>query len=254
MISILSPAKKMDFSSVDKKLEMTEPVFQSEAVMIMKELKKLPQSKLTKLMNLSNSLSDEVFNSIQHWGEEGNPQKQAVMTYCGEAFKGLNTASFSEHDFKYAHGQLLILSGLYGILQPCDLVEAYRLEMGLNWKLKKQTNLYHFWRKKITDRINTLLIKQENKFLLNLASAEYYKVIDRKELRAEIIDVQFKDWKNGEYKTIMTFAKQARGAMAGEIIRNKIDHPSELWDLKFNDYCVDIKESTDLSFIFKRKQ
>ena len=181
-------------------------------------------------MKLSEKLADLNYQRYKMWVV--NPDKEmvrpAVMMFKGEVYLGLDPYSFLETDMEYAQNQLRILSGLYGYLKPMDEIQAYRLEMGTKLPIARNKNLYEFWGTKISTQINTELKSHECKVVINLASNEYFKAANSKEINYEIITPVFKDFKNGEYKVISFFAKKARGLMARWIIKNKIESKKEL--------------------------
>lgn len=253
MLMILSPSKNMEMGNVFEGVPDSTAQFQKDAERLMTKLKALGANSLSKLMALSPAMTEKTLNTIASWGEINSLSSPAVLSYTGEAFKGLNARSFSKEDMRYANDHLRILSGLYGVLRPLDLIQPYRLEMGLNWKQGKEGNLYALWKEKITGHLKATLDKQDRAVLLNLASTEYFKAIDTKTLDIPIVHFKFLDWKNGAYKQIMTFTKQARGALAGEIIRARVDSIDAIKTLIFSGYYFDKEASTEGEMIFIRK-
>lgn len=258
MISLLSPAKNMDFSFNEKSLNTNyKQFFLAESSFLISKLKKFSARQIGKLMSVNAELAVLNFERFQQWDSIENERisKSAVFAFNGEVYRGLNAKDFSTDDLSFANDHLLILSGLYGLLKPCEAIKPYRLEMGLNWKISaKQKNLYRYWGERITDSLNTILIEQENRFVLNLASAEYSKVIVRNKLKFPVINCFFLDWKNGEYRNIMTWAKNARGVLASNIVKNRIDDPNSLKSIEFNGYKFNTQMSTNENFYYCRKE
>ncbi|MBN2521371.1 MAG: peroxide stress protein YaaA, partial [Bacteroidales bacterium] len=178
--------------------------------------------------------------------------KEAILAFNGEVFQKLKAKTFSKAEFEFAQKNLFILSGLYGILRPLDLIEPYRLEMGTNLPVKNFENLYKFWNNKITDSINKKLEERNKNIIINLASHEYFKAVNEKRLKAEIIAPVFKEFKNGEYKTIFIYVKQARGMMCNFIIKNRIENPEELKFFDKDGYHFDANLSTYKKWVFTR--
>ena len=256
MISLLSPAKNMDFSKNVTIPSQIFPVFMEDSDILMSKLKKLSARQLGKLMNLNAQLSDLNFERNQRWNKafENNDRKEAVFAFNGEVYRGLMASEFSSEDLAFASEHLLILSGLHGVLRPLDLIQPYRLEMGSKIKISSRIkNLYEFWGDKVSDYINQSLRDHKEKAVINLASNEYSRVLISRKIDAPIIDVKFLDWKDGTYKSVMTWAKLARGMLASTIIKGKIDRLDAVKDLNFGNYSYNESLSSDLSFVFTRE-
>ena len=253
MLVVLSPAKKLSVEG-DKPSFHTLPEYTAEAEKLITVLQKKKEKALQKLMGISPALAELNYERYQTWTPEHSLEdsKQAVLTFTGEVYNGLNAASFSDDDYSYAQDHLRLLSGLYGVLKPMDLVHAYRLEMGTSLKIRTKKNLYEFWGDKIAKHINGALENQGDDVLINLASNEYFKAIDKKKLKARVITPVFKDFKNGEYKTIMVYAKKARGMMAAYIIKNKIKEVEHLIGFDTDGYCYSEAMSSDDQPVFIR--
>jgi cytoplasmic iron level regulating protein YaaA (DUF328/UPF0246 family) len=240
MLLVISPAKTLDFESPVHTKIHSEADFLKESSQLISELRKLKLDDLSTMMGISSKLAHLNFERFHQWQPPFtlSNAKQALLAFKGEVYTGMDAASFSEEDFQQAQDHLRILSGLYGVLQPMDLIQAYRLEMGRKLSTSKGDNLYQFWGDKITSSINNDLKKYQYNHLINLASNEYFKSINKKKLKAEIITPTFKDLKNGQYKTISFYAKKARGLMTRFIIQNKISDPDELkaFDLEGYNY------------------
>jgi len=230
MITVLSPAKTLDFETPISTQISTEPTFTEEPQKLIKKLSGLSRKKIADLMSLSEKLADLNYQRYQMWSAEPELElvRQAMLMFKGEVYVGLDARSFTEEDNAYAQNTLRILSGLYGYLKPMDLIQAYRLEMGTKLPIARNKNLYQFWDDKIANAINEELENHAHKVLVNLASNEYFKAANAKKIKHQIVTPVFKDAKNGEFKVISFYAKKARGLMSGWMIRNRIDNPKEL--------------------------
>jgi len=253
MLIVISPAKKLNIAGA-KPNTYTLPQFINKSEKLITTLKKYTPKTLTELMNISLALADLNMARYIDWEKEHhlNNAKQAILTFTGEVYNGLNAASFSTKEFNYAQNHLRILSGLYGVLKPMDLIHAYRLEMGTKLKVDKTNNLYEFWGDKITTAINKVLSENKSKVLLNLASNEYMKSINKKKLIAPIITPVFKDFNNGKYKMVMVYAKKARGMMASFVIKNRITNYNDIIAFNENGYCYNQAASTANELVFYR--
>lgn len=253
MLVVVSPAKKLDVTG-DKPSDFTLPIFTSESQKLINNLKKMNPKKLEKLMGISSALADLNFQRYQEWGELHTlgDSKQAILSFTGEVYSGLDAASFSAKELQEAQKRLRILSGLYGVLKPLDLMHAYRLEMGTSLKVGTKKNLYEFWGDKIANEINVALADLKTTTLINLASTEYFKSVNKKKLKAEIITPVFKDFSNGKYKMVMVYAKKARGMMAKYIIKNKIENTNDLIGFNTDGYCFNQEASTKNELVFYR--
>ena len=207
-------------------------------------------------MNVSDKIAALNADRYKNWSlpfDESNA-KQAAFAFQGDVYQGLEIDSFSEENLIYAQDHFRILSGLYGLLKPLDLIQAYRLEMGTSFKNKRGKNLYEFWNSIITEHLNKELELSKSLYLLNLASNEYYKVIQPKTLNTTVITPVFKDWKNGQYKIISFFAKKARGMMAAYHLKNKINNPEDLKGFDTAGYTFNDDMSQGNQLVFTRKQ
>lgn len=252
MITLLSPAKSLNFEDKAPVNEFTTPHFTDETQKLAKILKKYSSKKIGDLMKLSPALSDLNYERYQNFSDKYtlNNSKQAAWAFTGEVYRGLDANSLSKEDVKYAQDNLRLLSGIYGVLRPLDLMQPYRLEMGTKLKVTpKIDNLYKFWGSKITEKLNE---EARGEAIINLASNEYFKSVKPKELNVPVITPIFKDFKNGQYKTIMTFAKNARGVMARYIIQNKLSDVEDLKGFDGNGYSFDAKQSTETDWVFVR--
>ena len=255
MISIVSPAKSLDFDNKAPVSDFSLPLFLEKSQKIVNVLKDYSPEDLSKLMNVSKDLGLLNANRYQNYNTPFKPEnaKQAVFAFTGDVYKGLDATTLSTKTIEYAQTHLKILSGLYGILKPLDLIQAYRLEMGTKISINNSTSLYDFWSKHITSELNVNLKNTNSQFLLNLASNEYSKSIEMKSLNAEVITPVFKDLKNGQYKIISFFAKKARGLMSRYVLENKIKSPNDLKAFNSDGYAFNEDFSTEKSLVFTRK-
>jgi len=249
---IISPAKSLDFENIANTSLYSQPTFLEESTKIHKKLKSLTRKKLTELMKISPDLASLNYNRNQEW----NPNftidnaKQAVYAFTGEVYRGIDVMSLEEEKLPILQDKLRILSGLYGLLKPLDLIMPYRLEMGTKLKVGRNDNLYKFWGNTIANALNDEM--QENELFINLASAEYFKAVPKKALHAEMITPIFKEFKNSQYKTIMTFAKKARGLMVRYIVDNNIETLEELKRFDVENYRFSEAMSTETELVFTR--
>jgi cytoplasmic iron level regulating protein YaaA (DUF328/UPF0246 family) len=256
MLIILSPAKTLDFDEFELSLPNTLPEFIPEAGQLITELKKLSTQDIASLMTLSDKLAALNAARYSSWSKTftSNNSKAALFAFNGDVYEGLDAASLNKKQLDFAQKHVRILSGLYGVLKPLDLMQAYRLEMGTRLRHKHGGDLYSFWGSKITTFIQAELAKQKKPMLLNLASEEYFKVIQAKELGYPIISPVFQDEKDGKFKIISFYAKRARGLMARYVIQNGIQDPIKLQDFDLEGYHYVEGLSTAHQPVFQRKQ
>jgi uncharacterized protein len=250
---VLSPAKSLDFDNIPETRVASQPIFLNESKLLINKLKKYSPKKLGDLMSISPKLSDLNYSRFQDWALPFTNEnaKTAMYVFTGDAYQGMNPREFSQEDIVNAQDYLRILSGLYGVLKPQDIIQAYRLEMGAKLEYSKDVNnLYKFWGDKVTAALNAEMVKDE--VLINLASNEYFKVIDPKKLNHRIVTCSFKDEKNGAYKMISFYAKFARGLMTRFIIQNKITEVEHLKGFDLDRYCYNEGMSTADNFVFVR--
>lgn len=253
MIAIVSPAKTLDFET-ENKFEHTLPRFQSEALELIDTLKEKSEAEIGKLMSISDRLAQLNVERYHSFTKKKDPHgsKQAVFAFQGDVYQGLAAEDFNERELEFAQNHFRILSGLYGLLRPLDLIQPYRLEMGTKLQVNGSGNLYEFWDKKIANQLNKDLKAQGDNILVNLASNEYFKSVDKKALKARIIDIDFLDYKSGKYKVISFYAKKARGLMSRYIIKNKISAVEHLQGFDYEGYLYDPESSTEDKLVFKR--
>ena len=252
MLIVISPAKSFSKEVDPPALGYTQPVHLANSEKLMAKLRGLNKKKLAGLMNLSKDLAIMNMERHQNWQPPFNNDNAdpAIFAFNGEVYRGLDARSLSTEELNYAQDHLRILSGLYGCLKPLDLIQPYRLEMGARLKYYRKTNLYQFWGDEITDDLNELLSAE--KVLVNLASNEYFKAVNTSKVKAKIITPIFKDFSNGEYKSLMTYAKNARGLMSRYIIQERIEEPELLKSFNGGNYCYSPEMSNEHTFVFTR--
>jgi cytoplasmic iron level regulating protein YaaA (DUF328/UPF0246 family) len=245
MLILISPAKTLDFETPAQTRTATQPVFLEDSKQLIEELQKHPSDGVSKLMSISSKLGDLNHERFMSWHLPFTKDnaKQSVLAFKGDVYTGLDAEGFSASDFRYAQKHLRILSGLYGVLRPLDLIQPYRLEMGTKFANQRGKDLYQFWDDSITVELNKLLKDLKTDAVVNLASNEYFRAVHRKELQADVISPAFKDLKNGKYKILSFYAKKARGQMAGWIIQNGIGDAEQLKKFRVAGY----RYSADLS-------
>jgi cytoplasmic iron level regulating protein YaaA (DUF328/UPF0246 family) len=256
MLLVVSPAKNLDFESPLATESFTQPELLTESQLLMDKCVTLTPADISSLMSISDKLAGLNAARFGQWSTPFSPEnaRQAVLAFNGDVYSGLDANSFTKEDFDFAQQHMRILSGLYGLLKPLDLMQAYRLEMGTKLENIRGANLYQFWGEIITELLNSALSAQGDKVLINLASNEYFKSVKKKALNAEIITPAFKDWKNGQYKMISFYAKKARGLMARYIIQNKLTEVEQLkgFDLAGYQYNAEFSKGND--WVFTRKE
>jgi cytoplasmic iron level regulating protein YaaA (DUF328/UPF0246 family) len=255
MIIVISPAKSLDFKTPSKISDYTMPELLNESAKLVGRLKTMSPKQLSALMDISADLGELNFKRFQEWQTPFTPEnaKQAILAFNGDVYQGLNAAILSEDKLLLAQIKLRILSGLYGVLKPLDLIQPYRLEMGTRLKYYKSKDLYAFWNPLITKKINEAVSESGSGILINLASHEYFKSIDRKKLKAEIVTPDFKELKNGSYKMISFFAKRARGLMTRFILENNITDHADLLAFNSEGYAFNPRISKPGNPVFTRE-
>ncbi len=255
MLTIISPAKTLDFESPSVTSAFTQPDYLDDSEKLIRKLRTLSRKKIGELMGISKDLAQLNYERYISWNADFNPDnaKQAVLAFKGDVYLGLEAETFTEEDFQFAQDHLRILSGLYGLLRPLDLIQPYRLEMGTKLPVRRKKNLYDFWGSRLTEDLNQILESQEERVLLNLASKEYFSAIQPEETKGTIINPVFKDWKNGEYKILSFFAKKARGRMSSWIIRHRIDRVEEIKGFDLDGYGFNESLSSSHDWVFTRK-
>ncbi len=255
MLIVISPAKKLDFDSLPQTDEFTLPECLPDASELIETLKIYSLAQLEKLMHLSHNLAQLNHDRYHHWSLPFKPQnaKQAILTFKGDVYTGINIESFADDDLQFTQQHLRILSGLYGLLRPLDLMQPYRLEMGTRLKNPRGKNLYEFWDGKITQLINQQLKALKTQTLLNLASNEYFKSIKSKQLDGQIITPVFKEKRDdGSYKIIGIYAKKARGMMTAFILKNRLVQAEDIKQFSDAGYCYNPALSSTHDWVFSR--
>lgn len=226
MITLISPAKTLDLSSTDVDI-FTTPDFQKETFELVSIMKKKSSDDIRGLMGVSENIASLNEKRYREFKKSFDPDnaKQAVLAFKGDVYTKMDVDNYSKHDFEFAQAHLRILSGLYGLLKPLDLIQPYRLEMGIKLENNKGKNLYEFWSSRIAKAINEVA---KGDPIVNLASQEYFKAVDQSVLVSSVVSPVFQEYKNGKYQIVGIFAKQARGMMTDYIIKNKITDPEQL--------------------------
>ncbi len=256
MLMVISPAKTLDFDTPAVTAKKSQATLLEESQQLITQLKKLAPQDISKLMKISDKLGTLNHDRYQDWQLPFTKEnaKQSVLAFKGDVYTGLDAETFSAEDFTFAQQYLRILSGLYGVLRPLDLMQAYRLEMGTRFENKSGKDLYEFWGDKITQDINKQLKKLKTDVLVNLASNEYFKAIKKDSLNAEIITPVFKDKKNGQYKIISFYAKKARGLMAAYAIKKQISDVKKLKRFNVDGYSYNAELSDNSNWVFTRDE
>lgn len=257
MIFLISPSKTQDFSLPNLTEPSSLPQFVQDADRLAVALKKKSAKKLSDLMDISPALAEQNYERFQSYAltsaaESPRHHKQALMAYTGDVYSGFDLESYSPSDFEFAQSHLRIVSGLYGLLRPLDLIQPYRLEMKTQLKNTRGKDLYKFWGKRITGALQEALSVSGSEVVVNLASNEYTKAIQLKSIGAEVITPTFKDFKNGEYKSLMLFLKQARGKMADYAIREKLNSPEGLQAFSGMGYQFNADLTQGADWVFTR--
>lgn len=254
MLILISPAKTLNETPVLKTKKFSLPFFIKESALLIEELRKYSPKKLAGLMDINPKLAELNFKRYMVWSEKFTIEnaKPALLMFNGEVYNGLKANTMKEADLLYAQDHLRILSGLYGVLRPLDLMQAYRLEMGTSLKNPVGKDLYSFWGDKITNVISEVLSEQKEKTLVNLASQEYFKTIDVKKIQGNIITPVFKESRPEGYRMITIYAKKARGLMSRFIIENRIEKAEDLKHFDLEGYFFSEEMSGDGELVFVR--
>ena len=249
---VISPAKSLNFEKQLPTLNYTEPQFLKQATTIQNTLKKKKPNQLSELMNISEKLAELNWQRNQEWNPPFSLEnaRQAIYAFDGDVYTGLDVYGLTNDKLAALQNKLRILSGLYGLLRPLDLMQAYRLEMGTSLPIGENKNLYEFWKKTITKSLNDELEKGE--LFINLASNEYFSAVDVKALKVPVITPEFKDYKEGKLKMISFFAKKARGMMVRFIIDTNAETIDDLKGFNYEGYAFDANLSKGNSFVFTR--
>lgn len=256
MLIVVSPAKTLDYESPLATKNYTLPELTDHSAELIEVCRELTPADIATLMKVSDKIAGLNAARFAEWQPEFTMEnaRQAILAFKGDVYTGLEAETMSEEDFAYAQQHLRMLSGLYGLLRPLDLMQPYRLEMGTKLANSRGSNLYQFWGEIITDKLNQALAEQGDKLLVNLASNEYFKAVKPKTLDAQVITPVFKDCKNGTYKVISFYAKKARGMMARYILDNRVESVEALKQFDVAGYYFVPAESTESELVFKREE
>ena len=256
MITLLSPAKTLDYESPLPVKDFSVPGNLKQSKQLIKALRRKDPQDLSDLMGLSEKLANLNFERNMNWEppvKHSDDIRQAIFAFKGDVYTGLSAYSLKKSDINFLDKHVRILSGLYGILKPLDLMSPYRLEMGTKLETSEGKDLYEFWGQEITNSINESISSHKSKYILNLASVEYFSSVKKDLLNGEVISPVFKDYKNGKYKIISFFAKKARGSMTRYLVENRIDSPKDISGFDYDGYKYSKSESTEYSPVFLRK-
>jgi len=251
MLTVISPAKRLDWSARD--MAMTQPAFLDDALTLARAAKRLSQRDLQKLMDISPDLARLNAHRFKTFETAPDGERPAALAFAGDTYIGLEAASLDADALAYAQDRLRILSGLYGLLRPLDAIEPYRLEMGTKLPNPRGRDLYQFWGSQIADYLNTRLAADTTPAVINLASQEYFKALDKKALKARVVDCVFEDFKDGQYKIISFYAKRARGLMTRFATTRRLSLPAQLKDFNLDGYAFAATSSSAERLVFRRQ-
>jgi len=254
MLMVISPAKTLDFDTPPVTQRFTQPQYLDHSQELITQLRELTPAQIGELMHLSDKLSGLNAARFGSWTPAFTPDnaKQALLAFKGDVYTGLQAETLTDANLTYAQDHLRMLSGLYGLLRPLDLMQPYRLEMGTRLTNARGKDLYAFWGTRISEWLNEALAAQGDDLLLNLASTEYFSAVKKSALNARIIDTEFKDWKNGQYKIISFYAKKARGMMSRFVITEQINRPDDLKAFNEQGYYYSAEQSKPDKLVFLR--
>lgn len=256
MLIVISPAKTLDYDTPTTTSRHTTPQYLAEATQLIERSRKFSIEDISSLMAVSKKIAELNHQRFAEWHTPFTEEnaKQAILAFKGDVYTGLDAGTLSKKELTFAQQHLRILSGLYGLLRPLDLMQAYRLEMGRKINTDKGKNLYEFWGDTITTGLNQQLTSMKSKHLINLASNEYFKSVKTKMLAAEIITPIFKDYKNGDYKIMGVYAKKARGTLSRFIIQNQLNDVEHIKEFKQDGYSFNQQMTEGTNWVFTRKQ
>lgn len=256
MLAVISPAKTLDLSPPDSAIEYTQPELLEHAKQLVDVMRKKSKADIGKLMSISDKLAELNRDRYREFATPFTSEnaKQAMLAFKGDVYQPLEIGSYKKADFNYAQKHVRMLSGLYGVLRPLDLMQAYRLEMGTKLKTDRGKSLYDFWGSLITDNLNEAIGQQRGRHLINLASNEYFDSVRTSDIDADIITPMFKDLKKGKYVIVSFYAKKARGMMINYMIRNRAKKPADLKDFQVAGYAFNAELSNDKTYTFTRDE
>ena len=255
MLIFLSPAKSLDYQTPPHIATYTVPAYLKQSELLIKQLRKLSPADIANLMTLSDPLALLNFKRYAEWHLPFTPEnaKQAALAFDGDVYDGLSAKTLSADDLDFAQQHVRILSGLYGILKPLDLIQPYRLEMGTRFANKAGKNLYEFWGERLLKAINAELTDMPRPVAINLASEEYFKAAVGSKIKGQLIQPVFEDWKNGQYKIISFYAKRARGLMTRYVVENRLNEPEGLKEFDTDGYAFEPSVSDENTWVFRRR-
>lgn len=252
MLLVISPAKSLELEkSFDTDLT-SQPVFEKEPNTLIKTLKKLKKKDIESIFGLSEKLAELNFNRFQEFEKDDMIQRPAIFTFDGDVYTGLDAFSLDKNQLQFAQNNVRILSGLYGLLKPLDTIKPYRLEMGTKLAFGKSSNLYAFWKEKVSKEVNKTLEAHNHLALINLASIEYFSAIDTKKIKKPIIQCEFLEKKDNDFKNISFFSKKARGLMTRFVIDMKLENPEHLQAFDYENYKFNSQLSSESKYVFTR--
>jgi hypothetical protein len=256
MLFLLSPAKSLDFDPPAADVRHTQPLFVPQARELIGLLRQKSPQEIASLMHLSDSLAGLNVARYQAWSDKFTAKnaKQAVLAFNGDVYDGFDAKSLDPEDLAWAQDHVCILSGLYGVLRPLDYMQPYRLEMGTRLPNPRGKDLYQFWGSQIADYLNTRLQRDASPVIINLASQEYFKAVEKQALKARVVDCVFEDFKDGHYKIISFYAKRARGLMARFAATRRLSLPEQLKGFDLDGYGFEVTESSTERMVFRRRQ
>ena len=256
MLMVISPAKTLDYESSLATQRFTQPALLEKSHQLIDVARDLSPAQISSLMGISDKLAHLNADRFNQWQPPFSLEnaRQAILAFKGDVYTGLQAETFSDDDFDFAQQHLRMLSGLYGLLRPLDLMQPYRLEMGIKLANPAGKDLYGFWGDLLTEKLNEAIAEQGDDVLINLASDEYFKAIKPKKLNAELIKPVFLDEKDGKFKVISFYAKKARGLMSRYVIQNRLTNPAQLKKFNVDGYFLDGAESSENELVFKRRE
>ncbi len=254
MLLLISPAKSLNFETAAPQFGATQPRMLADSAQLIKIAQKLNRNDLMQMMSISEKIADLNVNRFANWQQPftENNAKQAAFAFAGDVYQGMKAENWTKEDTAFAQSHLRILSGLYGVLRPLDLLQAYRLEMGITLKNDCGNNLYSFWKNKIAPVLKADLAEQGDNTLINLASNEYFKAVDTTNLGANIYNIDFKELRGNTYKVISFNAKRARGEMASFIIKNRLKSVADLRTFQADNYFYNNEMSNEFNLVFTK--
>ena len=255
MLTVISPAKTLDFDTPAVTRKLSQPSLLNQSRQLVTLMRKQTAGDLEKMMGISHKLAELNVERFKQWKSPFTPDnaKQSILAFRGDVYIGLDADTYSERDFNFAQKHLRILSGLYGVLKPLDLIQPYRLEMGTRIENRRGKDLYEFWGNRIAKSLSSELDSHRNGTMINLASNEYFKSVQTEKRGGDVITPVFKDFNKGAYKVMSFFAKKARGSMASFMIRQRIDRADGLKDFRTDGYRFNASLSSDTEWVFTRK-